>query len=333
MPAVGGASVKLPRRHFLHLAAGAATLPVLPHVASALDYPTRPVHLLVGFAPAGATDICARLIGQWLSERLGQQFVVENRPGAGSNIATEAVVRASADGYMLLLTGPPAAFNATLYDNLNFNFLRDMAPVGGIMRAPNVLVVNSGVPAKNVSELIAYAKANPGKISMATGGNGASQHIFGELFNQMAGVKLIPVAYRGGAPALLGLLAGEVQAEFAPISEALGYIRAGKVRALAVTTATRSPALPDLPTVGDVLPGYEGSGFYGVSAPHNTSGEIINMLNREINVGLAEPKIKERLADLGGDPMPMTPVEFGKLMADETEKWGKVIRAAHIKVE
>jgi len=275
--------MELPRRKFLHVTAAAAALPVLPRVATALDYPTRPVHVLVGFAPAGATDICARLVGEWLSERLSQQFVIENRPGAGGNIATEAVVRAQADGYTLLLTGLPAAFNATLYDNLNFNFLRDIAPIAGIMRAPNVLVVNLGVPAETVPELIAYAKTRPGKISMATGGNGTTQHIFGELFNMMAGVKMIPVAYRGGAPALLDLLAGQVQVEFAPMSEAIGYIRAGKLRALAVTTAARSAVLPDLPTVGDFLPGYEGSGFFGVGAPRNTPAEIIDKLNSEID--------------------------------------------------
>ena len=325
--------MKLPRRQFLRLAAGTAALPILPRTAAALDFPIRPVHIIVGFAPAGATDISARLIGQWLAERLGQQFFVENRPGAGSNIATEAVVRAPADGYTLLVAGQPAAFNATLYDNLNFNFLRDIAPVAGIMRAPNVLVVNLAVPVKTVPEFIGYVKASPGKISMATGGNGTTQHIFGELFNMMAGCKLIPIAYRGGAPALLDLLAGQVQVEFAPISEAIGYIRAGKLRALAVTTVTRSPALPDLPPMGDFLPGYEGSGFFGVGAPRNTSSEIINKLNHEINAGLAEPKIKDRLADLGSVPMPMAPADFGQLIADETEKWGKVIRAANIKPE
>jgi tripartite-type tricarboxylate transporter receptor subunit TctC len=331
--ASGGIVMKLPRRRFLHLAAGGAALPATSRIAWAQTYPTRPVRIIVGFAPAGATDICARLIGQWLSERLNQQFVVENRPGAGSNIATEAVVRAPTDGYTLLLAGAPAAFNATLYDNLNFNFLRDIAPVAGIMRAPNVMVVNLGVPAETVPEFITYAKASPGKISMATGGNGTTQHIFGELFNMMAGVKLIPVAYRGGAPALLDLLAGQVQVEFAPISEAIGYIKAGKLRALAVTSATRSAALPDLPTVGDFLAGYDGSGFFGVGAPRNTPGEIIDKLNGEINAGLADPTIKERLADLGGAPMPMKPADFGKLIADETEKWGKVIKFAGVKPE
>ena len=325
--------MKLPRRHFLHLAASAAALPALPRIASAQTYPTRPVRVLVGFAPAGANDICARLMGQWLSERLGQQFIIENRPGAGSNVATEAVVRAPADGYTLLQVGPPAAINATLYDKLNFNFLRDIAPVAGIMRVPNVLVVNAEVPAKTVPELIAYAGANPGKILMATGGNGTTPHIFGALFNMMAGVNLIPVAYRGGAPALLGLLGGQVQVEFAPLSEVIGYIRAGKLRALAVTTAVRSPALPNLPTIGDFLPGHEAAAWYGFGAPKHTSAEIIDKLNREINAGLADGAIKERLAELGGAPLPMTAAEFGKLIADETEKWGNVIHTANIRAE
>jgi tripartite-type tricarboxylate transporter receptor subunit TctC len=325
--------MKLPRRRFLHLAAGAAIAPVLPQRASALDYPTRPVHLLVGFAPGGATDISARLMGQWLWERLGQQFVVENRPGAGSNIATEAVVRAPADGYTLLLAGLPAVFNATLYDNLKFNFLRDIAPVGGIMRAPNVMVLNPQVPATTVPEFIAYAKARPGKISMATGGNGTTQHIFGELFNTMAGVELVPVAYRGGAPAMLDLLAGHVQAEFAPVSEAISSIKAGKLRALAVTSAVRSAALPDLPTVAEFLPGYDGTGFFGIAAPRHTPGEIIDKLNREINAGLADPKVKERLADLGCDPMPLTSADLSKLFASETERWAKFIKAAGIRPE
>ena len=325
--------MKLPRRRFLQLSAGAAAAPALSRRAFALDYPTRPVHILVGFAPGGATDISARLIGQWLSERLGQQFVVENRPGAGSNIATEAVVRSAADGYTLLLAGLPAAFNATLYDNLNFNFLRDTAPIGGIMRAPNVMVLNPEVPARTVPEFIAYAKARPGKISMATGGNGTTQHIFGELFNMMAGVKLVPVAYRGGAPAMLDLLAGLVQVEFAPMSEAISNIKAGKLRALAVTTAARSAALPDLPTVGDFLPGYDGSGLFGMSAPRDTPGDVIEKLNREINAGLADSTIRQRLVDLGGEAMPMSPAAFGKLIADETEKWAKVIKFANIKPE
>ena len=323
----------LARRTFLGVTAGAATLAALARSARADAYPSRPVHLLVGFAPAGATDISARLIGEWLSERLGQQFVVENRPGAGSNIATEAVVRAAADGYTLLLAGLPAVFNATLYANLKFNFLRDMTAVGGIMRAPNVLVLNPAVPARTVPEFIAYAKARPGKISMATGGNGTTQHIFGELFNTMAGVKLVPVAYRGGAPAMLDLLAGHVLVEFAPISEAISSIRAGKLRALAVTSAVRSAALPDLPAVADFLPGYDGTGFFGIAAPRDTPRDVIDKLNREIMAGVADPRIKERLADLGCDPMPMTPADLSKLFASETERWATFIKAAGIRPE
>jgi tripartite-type tricarboxylate transporter receptor subunit TctC len=328
-----GVMMKLPRRNFLHLAAVAVTLPAVSRDASALDYPARPVHLLVGFAPGGATDISARLMGQWLSERFGQQFVVENRPGAGSNIATEAVVRAPADGYTLLLAGLPAVFNATLYNNLQFNFLRDIAAVGGIMRAPNVLVLNQQVPVRTVPEFIAYAKAHPGQISMATGGNGSTQHIFGELFNTMAGIKLVPVAYRGGAPAILDLLAGQVQVEFAPMSEAISSIKAGKLRALAVTSAARSAALPDLPTVADFLPGYDGTSFFGITAPRDTLGEIVGKLNRAMTEGLADPKIKERLADLGCDPMPMSAADLSKLFASETEKWAEFIKDAGIRPE
>jgi tripartite-type tricarboxylate transporter receptor subunit TctC len=323
--------MKLPRRQFLHLAAGAVALPTATGASFALDYPTRPVHIIVGFAPAGTNDISARLIGQWLSERLGQQFVVENRPGASTNIATELVVRAPSDGYTLLLVPAPAAINATLYDNLNFNFIRDIATVAGIMRSPNVMAVNPLVPAKTVPEFIAYAKAHPGKVNMGTGGIGTTPHIFGELFKMMAGVNLVPVVYRGGAPALLDLIAGQIQVIFGPLPEAIGYIRAGKLRALAVTSATRSAALPDIPTVGEFVPGYDASAFFGLGAPRNTPVEIVNKLNSEINAGLADPKIKERLAELGGVPMPMTPAEFGKLIVDETEKWGKVIRAANIK--
>jgi tripartite-type tricarboxylate transporter receptor subunit TctC len=326
-----GRNMKLPRRKFLHLAAGAAVLPATSRITLAETYPGRPVHLIVGFAPAGATDISARLMGQALSERLGQQFIIENRPGAGSNIATEAVVRAPPDGYTLLLAGAPAAINATLYDNLNFNFIRDIAPVAGVMRSPNVMVVNPSLPAKTVPEFIAHAKANPGKINMGTAGNGTTLHIFGELFKMMAGVNLVPVVYRGGAPALIDLLAGQVQVIFDPLPEAIGYVKAGKLRALAVTSATRSAVLPDIPSVGEFVPGYEASAWFGVGAPKNTPAEIVYKLNSEINAGLADPKIKERLADLGGVPMPMTPAEFGKLIAEETEKWGKVIRTANIK--
>jgi tripartite-type tricarboxylate transporter receptor subunit TctC len=325
--------VKFPRRQFLHLAAGAAALPVLSRAAWTLDYPTRPVHLLVGFAAAGPTDIAARLMGGWLSERLGRAFVVENRPGANTNIATGAVARAPADGYTLLLVTVSNAINATLYDNLDFNFIRDIAPVAGIVRATYVMLVNPLVPATTVPEFIAYAKANPGKINMATAGTGTGTGICGELFKMMAGVDLVPVPYRGGGPALIDLLGGQVQVMFEGISSSIGYIRAGKLRALAVTSATRSAVLPDTPTVGQFVPGYDASQWFGVGAPKSTPAAIVDRLNGEINAGLADPGIKQRIADLGGAPMPMTPAEFGKLTADETEKWGKVIRAAHIKPE
>jgi tripartite-type tricarboxylate transporter receptor subunit TctC len=289
--------------------------------------------LIVGFPPGGPNDIVARLMGQWLSERFGQPFVIENRPGAASNIGTELVVRARPDGYTLLIVGPPAALNATLYGNLNFNFIRDIAPVAGIMRVPEVMVVNPSVPAKTVPEFIAYAKANPGKINMASAGNGSAPHIYGALFNAMAGVNMVHVPYRGGTPALIDLMGGQVHVMFETTSSTIVYIRAAKLRALAVTTATRSAVLPDIPTVGEFVPGYEASAFYGVGAPKNTPTEIIDRLNSEINAGLADPKIREHLADLGSTPMPMTSAEFGKLIADETAKWGKVIREANIKAE
>jgi tripartite-type tricarboxylate transporter receptor subunit TctC len=324
--------MKLVRRQFLHLTAGAAALPLLPRVACALDYPARPVHLLVGYAAAGPTDISARLIGSWLSQRLGHQFVIENRPGAGTNIATAAVTRAPADGYTLLLVSTANAINATLYSNLDFDFIRDIAPVAGLTRGPAIMVVNPSVPAKTVPEFIAYAKANPGKINMATAGIGSGTHIYGELFKMMAGVDLIPVAYRGGGPAMTDLLAGQVQVMFEGIALALGYVRAGRLRALAVTTATRSPALPDVPTIGEFLPGYEASGFFGVGAPKNTPAEIVVKLNREINAGLADPTMKARIAELGSVPLPMTPDEFGTLIVESTEKWAKVIRKLGLKV-
>jgi len=325
--------MKLPRRKFLHLAVGAAALPATSRISRAQDYPTRPVHVIVGFAAGGPNDISARLMGQWLTERLGQQFVVENHPGAGSNVATELVVREPADGYALLLVAAPAAINATLYDNLNFNFIRDIAPVAGIVRVPEVMVVNPSVPANTVLEFIAYAKANPGKINLASAGNGTVPHVAGELFKFMAGVDLVRVGYRGGGPALVDLLGGQVQVMFEPTLSTLPYIRAGKLRALAVTSATRSAALPDVPTVAEFVPGYEATAWFGLGAPKNTSAEIVDKLNNEVNAGLADRKIKERLADLGGEPMPMTPAAFGKLIVDETEKWGKVIRAANIKLE
>ena len=325
--------MKLPRRGFLRLGAGAAALPVLPRMASALDYPTRPVHIIVGYAPGGTNDISARLMGQWLSERLGRQFVIENRPGAASNLATEAVVHAPPDGYTLLLANTSNAINATLYANLNFDFIRDIAPVAGIMRSPLVMVVNPSVPAKSVPEFIAYAKANPGKLNMGSAGSGSTTQIFGELFKMLSGVDLVQVSYRGGGPAFIDLLGGQVQVMFVGFTESIGYIKAGKLRALAVTTAARSLALPDIPTVGEFVAGYEASGWFGVGAPRNTPAEIIDTLNKEINAGLADPKMKAQLADLGGTPLADSPAEFGKLISDETEKWAKVIRAAGIKAE
>ena len=323
----------LHRRQFLQLAGVAAAAPAFPQFASALDYPTKPVRLIVGFPPGGGADVAARLMGQWLSERLGQQFFVDNRPGAGSNIGTEVVVRAPADGYTILLAALANAVNATLYEKLNYNFIRDIAPVAGISREPNVMVVNPTVPAKTVPEFIAYAKANPGKINMASAGNGSPPHVIGELFKIMAGVNMVHVPYRGAATALTDLLGGQVQVMFPGMLSSITHIRAGKLRSLAVTTATRLEALPDTPTVGDFVPGYEASGWQGVVAPKNTPADIINKLNSEINAALVDPKMKARLADLGVVPMPMTPAEFGTLIADETEKWGKVIRAANIKAE
>jgi len=322
-----------PRRRFLRVAAGALAFPIATRIASALDYPTRPVRILVGFAPAGPTDIVARLAGQWLSQRLGRQFVIENRPGASSNMATEAVVRAPPDGYTLLVFGTPAAINATLYDNLSFNIIRDIAPIASVMRAPLVMLVNPSLPAKTIPEFVAYAKANPGKLNMATAGNGTTPHVCGELFNAMTGTDLVPVAYRGGAPGLMDLMGGQIQIMFEGVASSIGYIRAGKLRALAITSATRSAALPDVPTVGEFVPGYEASSFFGVGAPKGTPAEIVNKLNSEINAGLTNSELKERIADLGGAPMPLSPAEFGRLIADETEKWSKVIRAAKIKPE
>jgi tripartite-type tricarboxylate transporter receptor subunit TctC len=325
--------MKLPRRRFLHLAAGAAALPAVSRIARAQAYPTRPVRLIVPVAPAGANDITARLIGQWLSERLGQPFVIENRPGGGGNIGTEAVVRAPADGYTLLMVGGYNAINATLYQKLSFNFIRDIAPVAALTRDSIVMVVNPSVAAKSVPDFIAYAKANSGKVNMASPGSGTASHIAGELFKMMAGVDMIHVPYRGGGPALTDLIAGQVQVMFVTTASPIEYIRAGRLRALAVTTATRSEALPDIPTLGEFLPGYEASNWFGVGAPRNTPVEVIDKLNKEINAGLTDPKIKARLADLGGDVLALSPTDFGKFIADETEKWGKVIRAANIKPE
>jgi tripartite-type tricarboxylate transporter receptor subunit TctC len=325
--------MKLPRRNFLHLAAGAAALPLASRFAWAQAYPTRPVRVIVPFAPAGDTDLVARLIGQWLSERLGQPFIIDNRPGAGTNIGTEAVVRSAADGYTLLLASPPAAINATLYDKLNFVFLRDITPVAGVIRAPFVMEVNPSVPAKTVSEFVAYAKTNPGKTSMASAGIGSGPHVAGELFKMMAAVNIVHVPYRGQGPALTDLLAGQVQLYFAGIPSSIQYIRSGKLRALAVTTATRSEALPDVSTLSDFLPGYEASFWGGFCAPKSMPAEIVDKLNKEINAALADPKMKARIADLGATVLSGSPADFGKLIADETEKWGKVIRAANIKPE
>jgi tripartite-type tricarboxylate transporter receptor subunit TctC len=325
--------MKLPRRNFLHLAASAAALPAVSRVARAQTYPSRPVRLIAPFAPGGSSDILARLMGQWLSERLGQPFVIDNRPGAASNIGTEAVVRASPDGYTLLMVGGWNAINATLYDKLNFNFSRDIAPVAGIVRALNVMVINPSFPAKSVPEFIAYAKANPGKISMASVGIGSGPHLYGELFKMMAGVDMVHVPYRSGGPALTDLLGGQVQVYFASTVASIEYIRAGRLRALAVTTATRSDALPGIPTVGEFVPDYEASTWYGVGAPKATPAEIIDKLNKEINAGLADPKMQARLADFGGTPLVVSPADFGRHIADETEKWARVIRAANIKAD
>jgi tripartite-type tricarboxylate transporter receptor subunit TctC len=323
--------MKLSRRESLHLAAAAAALPAMSRIAFALDYPTRPVRFVVGFPAGSATDIVARLIAQSLSERLGQQFIVDDRPGAGSNLAAEVVVRAEPDGYTLLQVASPNAINASLYDNLSFNFIRDIAPVAGIMRYPYVMVVNSSFPAKTVPEFIAYAKANPGKINMASAGNGTAPHVFGALFMIMTGIKMVHVPYRGSY--FSDLIGGQVQVVFSPLPSTIGYIRAGTLRALAVTTAVRSDALPDIPTVGDFVAGYEASSWQGVGAPRTTPAAIIDTLNRAINVVIADPRIKARLADLGGTVLSGSPADFGKFIADETEKWAKVNKAANIKLE
>jgi tripartite-type tricarboxylate transporter receptor subunit TctC len=318
--------MKLPRREFLHLAAGAAALPAVSRVARAQGYPTRPVRFVIGGPPGGPQDILARLTGQWLSERLGQPFVVDNRPGAGGNIATEAVVRAPADGHMLLMIGAANAINATLYEKLNYNFIRDIAPVAGITRQTSVMEVHPSVPAETVPEFIAYAKTNPGKLNMASAGNGTPPHIAGELFKMMTGIDMVHVAYRGGAPALTDLLGGQVHIMFDSMASSIEYIRGGKLRALAVTTTARSEALPDVPTVADFVPGYEASAFFGIGAPKNTPAEIVERLNKGINAALADPKMKSRLADFGGTVLAGTPADFGKLIADETEKWAKVVK-------
>jgi tripartite-type tricarboxylate transporter receptor subunit TctC len=325
--------MNLPRRRFLRVAAGAAALPAIPRTARARAYPTRPVRIVVPAAAAGALDITARLMGQRLSERLGQPFVIENRPGAATNIGTEAVARSPPDGYTLLLLGSPNAVNATLYDNLSFNFIRDIAPVAGFMRYPNAMVVHPSFPANSVPEFIAYARANPGKITMASGGIGTAGHVSGELFKMMAGIEMTHVPYRGGAPAINDLLGGQVQVYFSTIPSAIEYIKAGTLRPLAVTTDTRLAILPDTPTIAEFVPGYEGSSWAGLGAPKDTPVEIIDRLNKEINAALADHKMRARLADLGGTPLPGSPADFGKFIANETEKWAKVIRAANIKAE
>jgi tripartite-type tricarboxylate transporter receptor subunit TctC len=318
--------MKLPRRNFLHLAAGAAALPVVSRFAWAQAYPTRPVRLIIGYPPGGAADITARLMGQWLSERLGQPFIIESRPGGATNIATEAVVHSPPDGYTLLLVPAANAINATLYEKLNFNFIHDIAPVAGLIRFPNVMQVNPSVPAKTVPEFIAYAKANPGKLNMASAGNGSTPHVSGELFKMMTGVNMVHVPYRGAALALTDLIGGQVQVMFENPLSSIEFIRTGKLRPLAVTTATRSEVLPDLPTVSDFVPGYEASGWFGVGVPKGTPEEIIDKLNKEINAILADPKAKARFAELGASLMPGSPADFGKFVADETDKWAKVVK-------
>jgi tripartite-type tricarboxylate transporter receptor subunit TctC len=325
--------MKLPRRQFLHLAAGAAVVPAVSRIAWAQTYPTRPVHIIVGFAAGGPLDIAARLVGQWLSERLGQQFIVENRPGAGSNIATEVVVNARPDGYTLLMIGSSNMINATLYNKLSYNFIRDIAPVASVASVPLVMQIHPSVPAKTVPEFIVYAKANPGKISMASAGIGNATHVAGELFNMMTGVNMVHVPYRGAGPALADVLGGQVQVLFATPVGMIDYVKAGKLRALAVTTGMRLEMLPDLPTVGDFVPGYEASAFQGIGAPKNTPMPIIDKLNREINAALTDTRLKARLAELGDTPLIGSPADFGNLIAEETEKWGKVVKFAGIKAE
>jgi tripartite-type tricarboxylate transporter receptor subunit TctC len=325
--------MKIPRRKFLHLAAGASALPAMPRIARAEVYPSRPVHVIVGYAAAGPTDIAGRLISDWLSKRLNQQFIVEDRPGAGSNIATEYVLDSPPDGYTLLLATQSNAINQTLYKDMKFNYMNESVQIAGLLVAPSVMEVTPSFPAKTIPEFIAYAKANPGKINMATAGNGSPPHMFGELFKVMAGVNMPTVNYRGGGPALVDLLAGQVQCMFEGITSSIEYVKAGKLRALGVTSAKRSPLLPDVPAIGEFMPGYDAAGWFGLAAPKGTPTEIIEILSKEVAAGLADPGMKARMADLGAEPMPMTPAEFTKLMADETVKWGKVIQEADIKIE
>jgi len=323
----------LPRRKFLHLAASAAAFPTIARIARADTYPSHPVRLIAGFAAGSTTDILARLMGQWLSQRLGQQFVIENRPGAGGNVGAEEVSKAAADGYTLLMVPPAVAANATLYPHLNFVFLRDFAPVAGVVRVPNVAEVTPSLPVNSIPELIAYAKANPGKLSFASAGIGTASHLAGELFNVMAGVDLLRVHYRGDGPAMADLIAGQVQVGFATMTASIGHIRGGQLRPLAVCTLKRSDALPGVPTVAEFIPGFEASSWFGIAAPKGTPADIIDTLNRETNAGLADPTIKARLDDMGGMALAGSPADYAKLIADETEKWGKVIRTAGIKAE
>jgi len=317
---------KFPRRQFLHLAAGAVALPVMLQIARAQAYPARPVRVVVGFAAGGTSGLIFRIVDQWFSERLGQPIVIENKPGAAGNIATQTVIAAPPDGYTLLFVPTASAINATLYERLPFNFLRDVAPVAGLVQMPNLMTVHPSVPATTVAEFIAYAKANPGRISMGSGGNGSPAHVIGEHFKMMTGVNLVHVPYRGGAPALTDLIGGQIQVAFIDMAASIEYIRTSKLRALAVTTATRSEALPDVPAIGDFVPGFEASQWVGLCAPKTTPTEIVDRLNKEVNAALADPKIKARLADLGGTVLPGSPAHFGKLIADDTAKWSKVIR-------
>jgi tripartite-type tricarboxylate transporter receptor subunit TctC len=323
--------MNLHRRQALSLALAAVTAPLVSRIAAAQPYPNRPVHLIVGFPPGGPADVFSRLIAQWLSHRLGQQFVVENRPGAASNVATEAVAHAPADGYTLLQVGPPHAINAALYDKLNYNFIRDITPIASIARSPNVLVVNPSVPAKTVPELIAYSKSNPGKLNMASSGNGTVAHVAGELFKMLTGIKMVHVPYRGSTPALADLLSGQVQVMFENLPSSIEFIRAGKLRPIAVTTATRAQALPDTPTMGEFLPGFEASTWFGIGAPKNISREIVDKLNKAINEGLADPKLKAKVVALGGTVLPGSAADFANFIAEETEKWAKVVKFAGAK--
>ena len=328
-----GNHMKLPRRQFLHLATGALALPAVSRIANAQSYPSRPVRVIVPFAAGGGTDITARVIAQWLSERLGQSFVVENRPGGGTNIGTEAAAKSPPDGYTLLMVGASNTVNPTLYDKLNFDLIRDFAPIAGVIRAPQIVVANPALPLRTLPEFIAYAKSNPSKVNMASSGNGSAAHLAGELFKMLAGVNMQHVPYRGGGPALLDLIAGQVQVYFAGMPEAIEYVRAAKVRALAVTTTSRAEALPEIPALAEFVPGFDSSIWFGLSAPRNTPISIVDLLNKEINAGLADPRIKARYAELGSTVFPTAPAEFAKFIADEVEKWGRVVKFSGAKPE